>query len=81
MINPIPPATRATPIAYACTVCTLSPYRLASQVAATTPSSDNGPEPMNIHPARRRCTVPSFRCRTAPNDLKIAPCRMSVPTA
>ena len=35
------------------------------------------------HPERpsRALTVPSRRCRTAPNDLKIAPWRMSVPIA
>ena len=41
----------------------------------------HGPEPANSHSARWLCTVPSRRCRSAPNDLKIAPWKMSVPTA
>ena len=49
--------------------------------ATWTPTSDSGAEPASIHSARCACTVPSIRCRTAPNDLKIAPWRMSVPTA
>src|SRR5919199_3800824 len=55
--------------------------RWSSQVATATPSSDIGPEPRNIQKVSRACTVPSRRCRIAPNVLKIAPWRMSVPTA
>ena len=51
------------------------------QVATPTPASESGPEPRNIQSVSRACTVPSRRWRIAPNDLKIAPCRMSVPTA
>src|SRR6187431_1177146 len=40
-----------------------------------------GALPTSIQSPRRRRTVPSRRCRAAPKDLKIAPCRMSVPTA
>ena len=44
-------------------------------------ASDAGAEPSSIHIARRAWTWPSWRCRAAPNDLKIAPWRMSVPIA
>jgi hypothetical protein len=79
--RPIPPSTSAAPIARPRPTATPSPYVLLSQVADATPSSDIGPEPRNIQNTSRACTVPSRRCRTAPKDLKIAPCRMSVPTA
>src|SRR5216117_2985580 len=49
--------------------------------ATPTPASDSGPEPRNIHSVSRACTVPSWRWRIAPKLLKIAPWRMSVPTA
>src|SRR5438093_1369071 len=49
--------------------------------ATPTPTSDSGPEPRNIHSVSRACTVPSRRWRIAPKLLKIAPWRMSVPTA
>src|SRR4051794_15478824 len=42
---------------------------------------DAGAEPISIHITRRAWTCPSCRCRAAPNDLKIAPRRMSVPIA
>src|SRR6266511_2970264 len=45
------------------------------------PEQRHRPDPRNIHAVRRACTVPSRRWRTAPNVLKTAPCRMSVPTA
>ena len=50
-------------------------------MATATPSSDIGPDPRNIQNVRRAWTVPSRRCLTAPKLLKIAPWRMSVPTA
>ncbi len=50
-------------------------------LAICTPTSDSGAEPSSIQRASRACTVPSIRWRTAPKDLKTAPCRMSVPTA
>ena len=40
-----------------------------------------GTEPRAIQKASRACTWPSARCRAAPIVLKMAPCRMSVPTA
>src|SRR3954470_21743402 len=49
--------------------------------AVTTPAIASGPEPAKSQSARWLCTVPSRRWRTAPNDLKIAPWKMSVPTA
>ena len=49
--------------------------------ATWTPTSESGAEPTSIQQASRAWTVPSIRWRTAPNDLKIAPWRMSVPTA
>src|SRR5262245_38327494 len=49
--------------------------------ATWTPTSASGAEPASIQSARCTWTVPSIRCRTAPKDLKIAPWRMSVPTA
>ena len=39
------------------------------------------PSRASIQSASGACTLPSWRWRTAPNDLKIAPWRMSVPTA
>src|SRR5258708_32151117 len=50
-------------------------------VATPTPARDGGPEPRTSQSVSRPCTVPSRRWRIAPNDLKIAPCTMSVPTA
>ena len=47
----------------------------------STPASESGPEPANIQSVKWACTVPSRRCRIAPNVLKIAPWKMSVPTA
>src|SRR5581483_6867134 len=79
--NPRPPATSAAPTAYAITSCALAPYSRSMRCETQTPRSDIGPEPRNIHRVSRAWTVPSRRCRTAPNDLKIAPWRMSVPTA
>ena len=52
-----------------------------NELAICTPTSDIGAEPTSIHIASGTCTFPSWRWRTAPNDLKTAPCRMSVPTA
>ena len=49
--------------------------------AISTPISESGTDPTSIHVARRAWTVPSIRWRAAPNDLKTAPWRMSVPTA
>ena len=46
-----------------------------------TPTSENGADPSSIQSVSRAWTVPSCLCRAAPNDLKIAPCRMSVPIA
>src|SRR5687768_1890303 len=43
--------------------------------------SEHGAEASSIQSVSRACTVPSWRCRTAPKDLKMAPCRMSVPIA
>ena len=54
---------------------------MSMRCATWTPTSDSGAEPASIQSASRACTVPSIRCRAAPNDLKIAPWRMSVPTA
>src|SRR5919201_5197108 len=62
-------------------LCALSPYRCLIKMAAPTPASESGPDPANIQSVSRACTVPSRRCRTAPNVLKIAPWKMSVPTA
>ena len=45
------------------------------------PEQRRGAEPVSIHIASRAWTCPSWRCLAAPNDLKIAPCRMSVPIA
>ena len=42
---------------------------------------DAGALPSSIQPARQARTVPSRRCLMPPNDLKIAPWRMSVPIA
>src|SRR5688500_4907790 len=42
---------------------------------------EHGADARSIHPVSRACTVPSWRCRAAPNVLKTAPCRMSVPIA
>ena len=52
-----------------------------NELAIWTPTSDIGAEPTSIQSASDACTLPSRRWCTAPNDLKIAPCRMSVPTA
>jgi hypothetical protein len=59
----------------------LSPYLSVSRVPIATPSSDIGALPRNIQPDSCACTVPRLLCRIAPTVLKIAPWRMSVPTA
>src|SRR5580765_3262574 len=51
------------------------------RLATTTPSSEKGALPRNIQPESWWWTVPSRRCRIAPTVLKMAPWRMSVPTA
>src|SRR5581483_9095053 len=50
-------------------------------VPSATPPIEAGALPTSIHPESRACTVPSCRCLIAPTVLKIAPWRMSVPTA
>ena len=75
--KPVPPRISAPPTIFCSSPMLLSPILFES----STPTSESGIEPRNIQQASRACTVPSIRCRTAPNDLKTAPCRMSVPTA
>ena len=79
--KPIPHTISAIPSKTAAASSNPSPYRLASHVERATPTSEHGADPSSIQPVSRACTVPSWRCRTAPNDLKIAPWRMSVPIA
>ena len=75
--NPKPPTISVTP-----TILLIVDIVLPeNELAIWTPTSDIGAEPTSIHMARGTCTLPSCRCRTAPKDLKTAPCRMSVPTA
>ena len=71
--KPSPPRMSAAPITFAIASPTPSPYCFSIKVATSTPTSDIGPEPRNIQNVMRACTVPSLRCRTAPNDLKTAP--------
>ena len=73
----MPPTIRAPPTMRSSVPILPVPTLLAT----STPTRDRGAEPASIHSASRACTVPSIRWRTAPNDLKTAPCRMSVPTA
>ena len=75
--KPAPPTSNAPPTTFCSDDMLLSPIEFAT----STPSSDIGADPKSIQSASRAWTVPSWRWRTAPNDLKIAPCRMSVPTA
>ena len=79
--NATAPKSSVYPSTWPCTESTLSPYRWVKYVATQTPTSDAGALPRSIHAARRARTVPSRLCRTAPNDLKMAPWRMSVPIA
>ena len=52
-----------------------------NELAICTPTSESGADPASIQRASRVFTFPNCQWRTAPNDLNIAPCRMSVPTA
>jgi hypothetical protein len=79
--KPRAPTIRVTPSTFPCTESTLSPYVRVRYVAIETPTSDIGALPSSIQDPRRARTVPRLRCRTAPNDLKTAPCKMSVPIA
>ena len=71
--KPSPPRMSAQPITLAIASPTPLPYWFSIQFASSTPTSDIGAEPRNIQNVIRACTVPSLRCRTAPNDLKTAP--------
>ena len=73
--KPSPPTISATPTTRWSCVASRCGGRPGRRRATS------GAEPASIHSASRACTVPSMRCRAAPNDLKIAPWRMSVPTA
>ena len=75
--NPKPPMISVAPTILLIVDCVPS----ENELAIWTPTSDSGAEPTSIHSASGTCTLPSWRWRTAPNDLKTAPCRMSVPTA
>ena len=75
--KPMPPAISAPPTTRLIVDCVAS----ENELAIWTPTSDSGAEPTSIQSASGTCTLPSCRWRTAPNDLKTAPWRMSVPTA
>ena len=79
--RPVAPKSSAPPRTYPITEVAPSPYLSVRRVPSATPSSENGALPINIQPESRACTVPRLRCRIAPTVLKIAPWRMSVPTA
>ena len=79
--KPTPPITSAIAEHLLRRVLVPSPYVRESHDESATPSSEKGAEPISIHIASRAWTCPNCRCRTAPNDLKMAPWRMSVPIA